>query len=115
MATAGVKRVGRGYQSDNLGPVQGLPPLSASTSKRSTYNQSTFNSSRRAMPPPVSSEDLKVPGALDEHGHLVCRSITPEIPHHKDDGHNKVAFVRRAFNAVAGKTVSRRLSRAIAQ
>ncbi|KZP18621.1 hypothetical protein FIBSPDRAFT_933382 [Athelia psychrophila] len=113
MATAGVKRVGRGYQSDNLGPAQGPPPLSASTTKRSTYSQSTFNSSRRAMPPPVSSEDLKVPGALDENGHLACRSNTPEIPHHKDDGHNKVAFVRRAFKAVTGKTVSRRLSRAV--
>lgn len=113
MATAGVKRVGRGYQSDNLGPIQGQPPPAASTSKRSVYNQSTFTSSRRAMPPPVSSEDLKVPGALDEYGQMTCRSVTPEIPHHKDDSHNTVALVRRAFKAVTGKTVSRRLSRAV--
>ncbi|KAF7980025.1 hypothetical protein HWV62_40146 [Athelia sp. TMB] len=114
MATAGVKRVGRGYQSDNLNSVQDQPPLATSNPKRSHYSQGTFNSSRRAMPPPISSEDLKVPGALDEYGHLTCRSITPEPPHHKDEGHNTVAFVRRAFKAVAGKTVSRRLSRAIA-
>jgi len=35
------------------------------------------------------------------------------VSHYKDDGNNTVALVRRAFKAVTGKTVTRRLSRTI--
>lgn len=66
MSTTGVKRVGKGYQSEAKSEIpvasKGLGPP-----KRS---QNFFLSTRRAMPPPVSSEDLRVRkvASVDEFG-----------------------------------------------
>jgi len=88
MATAGVKRVGRGYQSDNFGPVQDAA----------------------APAPPVSSEDLKLPRTVDESG--LVRKTSPDVSYYKDDSNNTVALVRRAFKAVVTGTTGR-LSRTV--
>ncbi|EGN98501.1 hypothetical protein SERLA73DRAFT_183549, partial [Serpula lacrymans var. lacrymans S7.3] len=58
MAATGVKRVGRGYQSDNRRSIQHVatrapePKLAGPHANR---NFRVFSSARRAMPPPVSS------------------------------------------------------------
>ena len=54
MSTTGVKRVGKGYQSDNKGQVSATvgPKVPTLNIKRA------FNTSRRPMPPPVSSDDV---------------------------------------------------------
>lgn len=112
MATSGVKRVGRGYQSDNVGPVQSsLDPRVTTPPQSYNHNHRVFNSARRAMPPPVSSDDFKSSTPVDEFGLVACRAEF-DTPAHKDDANNTVAFVRRAFKTmVTGKTVTRRLSR----
>ncbi|KIM43003.1 hypothetical protein M413DRAFT_393485 [Hebeloma cylindrosporum] len=70
MATSGVKRLGKGYQSDNLAPVgSGIGNTSASLGPSAYHghqqNQQqpplrtrAFYSTRRPMPPPVSSDDV---------------------------------------------------------
>jgi len=113
MATAGVKTVGRGYQSDNLGPVQNAPDLAPSTHYHKHNNNHRIFNTARPMPPPVSSEDLKQQQrTVDEFG-LVSRTANADVSHYKDDRNNTVALVRRAFKAVTGKTVTRRMSRTI--
>jgi hypothetical protein len=105
MATTGVKKVGRGYQSDNPGP---LP----SAQYRSHHNNHRLFNSARPTPPPVSNEGLKHAKLVDEFG-LVTPKVNPDVSHYKDDGSNTVAFVRRAFKVVAGKTATKRMSRTI--
>jgi hypothetical protein len=112
LATAGVKRVGRGYQSDNLGPAQNAPDPGPSTHFHKHNNNHRIFNTTRPIPPPVSSEDLKLPRTVDESG-LVSPKASADVSHYKDDGNNTVALVRRAFKAVTGKTVTRRLSRTI--
>jgi hypothetical protein len=115
MATSGVKRVGRGYQSDNVGSMQSSLDPRASSTLGFNYNRNhsrVFNSVRRAMPPPVSSDDLNMQLDVDEFG-LITRT-TPGIdtPNHRGESSNTVALVRRAFKAVVtGKTVTKRLSK----
>ncbi|KAH8082009.1 hypothetical protein BXZ70DRAFT_631704 [Cristinia sonorae] len=54
MSTTGVKRNGRGYQSDNFGVT------SHTAQPKGTLSKGFFNTtSRRPMPPPVSSEDWR--------------------------------------------------------
>ncbi|GLB38202.1 putative protein tyrosine kinase [Lyophyllum shimeji] len=110
MATSGVKRLGKGYQSDNTGPVSSatLPTNAKSESHR------MFHSARRPMPPPVSSEDQRRTVSVDELG-VIGHAPVASLEGHtvlKDDGKNTVALMRRAIKAIVpGKTTSRRLSR----
>jgi len=114
MATSGVKRVGRGYQSDNIGSMHNTLDPRISSTQGYNHNRNhnrVFNSARRAMPPPVSSDDLKTQLDVDEFG-LVTWTPAIDTPNHKGEGNNTVALVRRAFKAVVtGKTVTKRLSR----
>jgi hypothetical protein len=41
----------------------------------------------------------------------VTPKASPDVSHYKDDSNNTVALVRRAFQVVTGKTVTRRVSR----
>ncbi|GBE83047.1 predicted protein [Sparassis crispa] len=108
MSTAGVKRMGRGYQSDNVGPVLNVPPQNATAYKR---NQKLFHSSRRPMPPPISSDDMQA-CSVDEFG-VVIPPIGKRPPPH-DTNKTTVTIVRKAFKAiVSGKTVSTRFSKAL--
>ena len=112
MATSGVKRVGRGYQSNIAGPVKNLLDARVTTPSQSyNHNHRVFNSARRAMPPPVPSDDFKSSTAVNDFGLVACRAEI-DTPPHKDDINNTVAFVRRAFKTmVTGKTMTRSLSR----
>ncbi|KIJ62558.1 hypothetical protein HYDPIDRAFT_50068, partial [Hydnomerulius pinastri MD-312] len=115
MATSGVKRVGKGYQSDNFKPlhstVSGVEHGRLSSSQSRGFG--VFGTGRRAMPPPVSSEDQwRRSTSIDELGFVACGAGSNASRPSKDE--SKATFVRRAFKAmVPGKTVSRRLSRPI--
>lgn len=61
MSTTGVKRNGRGYQSDNMGPM--------SHTAQPKVAKAFFTTSRKPMPPPVSSEDWR-DLSTDEFGTL---------------------------------------------
>ncbi|KAL4081209.1 hypothetical protein J3A83DRAFT_166776 [Scleroderma citrinum] len=123
MATTGVKRVGKGYQSDNFKPVQSFVAATTpgDTSKASSSQSRTFGvfgSSKRQMPPPVSSDDIwRQSSSIDELGFGTCGAgIVPVTsrPVCKDDSKNTAALVRRAIRAIVpGKTISRRLSRTL--
>lgn len=109
MSTTGVKRLGQGYQSDNIGPVSSLPQPTGA--KR---NQKFFNSARRPMPPPISSEDIRRATSVDEFGVVVRSANVLATPTTPTEHKNTVAIVRRAFKAmVTGKTVSTRSSKAV--
>ena len=107
MATSGVKRLGKGYQSDNAGPVCGdlVGPVSANKRRH-------FYSSRKPMPPPVSSEDQRRVASMDELGVASSEESHLDTPNSKDDGNTTVALVRKAIKLMVPKaTSSRRLSR----
>ncbi|KAG7088184.1 hypothetical protein E1B28_012202 [Marasmius oreades] len=107
MATSGVKRVGKGYQSDIRGPVHSTvqPPENVPARHR------VFYSTRRQMPPPVSSDQMHI--VVDELGVMSSTPVTgAEHEIFGDQSNTTVAIVRRAFKAmVPGKTLNRRLSR----
>ncbi|KAG6914867.1 hypothetical protein DXG01_014842 [Tephrocybe rancida] len=115
MATSGVKRLGKGYQSDNTGPVTNrslaIPAPCPRPEKR------VFHSSRRPMPAAVSSDDLQRRAvSVDELGVISRGPVSSDaLAGHttlKDDGNKTSALVRRAIKAfVPGKSTSRRLSR----
>ncbi|KAH9936578.1 uncharacterized protein B0H18DRAFT_1113952 [Fomitopsis serialis] len=106
MSTAGVKRVGKGYQSQTAAvPVSNIPVHMATHAKR---NQHFFRSTRRPMPPPVSSDDLRRAASIDEFG-VVMRAAGAHdrSPDPFDQSKNTVAIVRKAFKAiVSGKPMS---------
>jgi len=106
MATTGVKKVGRGNQSDNLGHVQNRPNTLPSAQHQN--NHRLFNAAR-PMPPSMSNEDMKFPRAVEDFG-LEARETSANVSHYKDDSSNTVALVRRALKAVVtGKTVTKQL------
>ncbi|KAF9468652.1 kinase-like domain-containing protein [Collybia nuda] len=113
MATSGVKRLGKGYQSDNIGPVSNTVGPAVSYYRRD--NGKIFHSTRRPMPPPVSSDDQRRTVSVDELGVITYVPTSEESgssPGFKDEGNTTVALVRRAIKAfVPGKTASKRLSR----
>lgn len=116
MATTGVKRVGKGYQSDNFRPLQNTAPLDAGklpAGHSRTFG--VFGTSKRQMPPPVSSDDVWCRASIDELGFTTCSNAIRSTPRtSKDDNKNTAALVRRAIKAIVpGKTVSRRLSRTL--
>ncbi len=107
MATTGVKRLGKGYQSDNV-----WAPTSAPTVASYKKNGKIFGTGRRAMPPPVSSDDVQ-PGLDVEFGILNTDKHSP-LSHGRHEGTTSVKGVTKVLRAiVTGKTVSKRQSRAI--
>jgi hypothetical protein len=116
MSTTGVKRVGKGYQSDNFGPAHNVPStLDCKPTNNNPRNFKVFNSARRtAMPSPVSSDDPWQNPSVEELGYVTCSAGASRTS--KEDSKNTatVTLVRRAIKAIVpGKTVSRRLSRTI--
>ncbi|KAI0754696.1 hypothetical protein C8Q80DRAFT_1266285 [Daedaleopsis nitida] len=99
MSTTGVKRSGKGYQSENVcAPVENIRPHS-SMAKRSQK----FFTARRQMPPPVSSDDLRRSSSIDEFGAFMS---TPAP--NQEQNKNTIAIVRKAFKAiVTGKPNAR--------
>ncbi|KAJ3878680.1 hypothetical protein F5051DRAFT_452132 [Lentinula edodes] len=110
MATSGVKRLGKGYQSDNVGPVHNT----ISHANHTKQSHRAFYSVRKPlqMPPPVASEDQAKAVAVDEFGIIGYSTESTGVTVLKDENNGTVALVRRAFKAIVpGKTVNRRLSR----
>ena len=104
MATSGVKRVGKGYQSCHVKPVSTGPPSSSSSSSRSPGK--FFHSTRRPMPPPVSSQDRFAGGSVDELGRIQPGSMGVESLGLREDRAGAAKVVSRALKAlVTGKTV----------
>ncbi|KAJ3528926.1 hypothetical protein NM688_g7927 [Phlebia brevispora] len=96
MSTTGVKRVGKGYQSDNKGPVSNKAQPKVSTYKR---GPTLFHSTRKPMPPPVSSEDVyrrSSTGDVDEFGVVTCGQSSVAL----QEASNTVGTVRRAFKTL---------------
>ena len=108
MATSGVKPVGKGYQSSHVKPV------STGTSSSSSSSRSPgkfFHSSRRPMPLPVSSEDRRFAGSVDELGRIQPGSIDADTCGLREDRAGAARVVSRAFKAlVTGKTVMKNAS-----
>lgn len=101
MATTGVKRVGRGYQSEAHAPVtNSFDPRPPPKTHR------VFGSNRRPMPPAVSSDDM-IPGS-DEFG------VSLDTTDDAIDTKQTVGFgLRRALKAVTTGHLNRRLSKSI--
>lgn len=102
MSTTGVKRVGKGYQSDAKPILSNTMPPKAPTMRRGSF----FHSSRKPMPPPVSSDDAgmrpRPSGAdveIDEFGVVQTPGYTPNAPF-QDSTNNTVGTVRRALKAI---------------
>ena len=137
MATSGVKRLGKGYQSDHLGPVGGCGIGNTSTStslgssafggqhqhqQQQSLKTRAFYSTKRPMPPPVSSDDLvrdddeqRRAVSVDELGWRAYSGVGVGSPgaNGREEG-NTVAFkMRKAMKLMVPKStaMSRRLSR----
>ncbi|KAJ7069621.1 CAMK/CAMKL/MARK protein kinase [Mycena amicta] len=113
MATTGVKRLGKGYQSDNAGPVSytvnATAPRTPAAAPPRVHR--AFHSARRAMRPPVSSDDVdnRLSASVDELGVMTYAGPGTTSPR---EGNTTITLMRKALKAfVPGKTVSRRMSR----
>lgn len=115
MATSGVKRVGRGYQSELAVPVDSEPrSLSRSLGPDGAIPKASpkmFLSARKsAMPPPVSSEDMvdeRRAKSVDEIGVMQTFSGVSSAPLTRDPRTKTVKNVRKALKAmVTGRTAS---------
>lgn len=109
MATSGVKRLGKGYQSDNIAPAIG--PTGSATLQ---YGKGrSFYSTRRPMPPPVSSADqFRAAASVDELGNMSYAASPPHADLKQHEGHGTASLVRKAIKLMVPKSnASRRLSR----
>ena len=113
MSTTGVKRVGKGYQSENFKPLHNAPPtLECKPTHNNPRNFKVFASARRAMPPPVSSDDQCRDLSVEELGFTTCSASVSRTSKEDIKNTTTVTLVRRAIKAIVpGRTVSRRLSR----
>ena len=115
MATSGVKRLGKGYQSDNVGPLSNNLGVSCAPKYN---NHRAFHSTRRPMPPPVSSADPIRAVCVDELG-VMNYDTRPSTAGSggqtvlKDENNTTVALVRRAIKAIVPGKTTRRLSRMV--
>jgi serine/threonine-protein kinase GIN4 len=107
LATSGVKRVGKGYQSCHVKPISTNMSLSSSKSPGRF-----FHSTRRPMPPPVSSEDKFMTWTPDELGVMSSDHVDVDGPGLSEDHAGAAKAVSRALKAlVTGKAVVKKASR----
>lgn len=108
MSTTGVKRNGKGYQSYNANaPVENITRPQSSMARRS---QKFFNTTKRQMPPPVSSEDIRRSSSIDEFGAFMS---TP-APTSQEQNHKTITIVRKAFKAIVnGKPGTTRVAKPV--
>lgn len=107
MATSGVKRVGKGYQSCHVKPIS--TDMSPSSSKGPGR---FFHSTRRPMPPPVSSEDKFMTWTPDQIGVMSSDYVDVDGPGFCEDNAGAAKAVSRALKAlVTGKAVVKKASR----
>ena len=107
MANSGVKRVGKGYQSRHVKPIPiNVPPSSSKSPGR------FFHSTRRPMPPPVSSEDKFQTWTPEEFSVIPSDHGNPNGPGLCEDNAGAARAVSRALKAlVTGKAVVKKASR----
>lgn len=101
--TTGVKKVGLGYQSDIRGATANV--LTSTPSKRTAL----FHSTRKAIPPSVSSKDWRRTVSVDELARPV--PSTPEPISKEERVVGTASAMKRAFMAITGKTGAKRPSR----
>lgn len=118
MATSGVKRLGKGYQSDNIGPAGntvGHATAGAGEHNGKRDSHRVFYSAKRPMPPPVSSEDVqKGAMSVDELGITTAAPVDERLASSTSamkDEVNAGSLMQRIKAMVPGKPASRRLSR----
>jgi len=108
MATSGVKRVGKGYQSCHVRPVAKNVPSPAKSPGR------FFHSTRRRMPPPVSSDDMFLMSSSDELGVILSNNANDDGPGLREDRTGTAKVFSRALKAlVAGKPAVNKGSRTL--
>jgi serine/threonine-protein kinase GIN4 len=106
MATNGVKRVGKGYQSCHVKPVSAnVHPGSSRSPGR------FFHSTRRPMPPPISSEDKFITSSVDEHGAMQSGSAGADADLREDRAGAAKAVSRALKALVTGRPVVKTASR----
>ncbi|KAF8582851.1 hypothetical protein K439DRAFT_1412806 [Ramaria rubella] len=105
MASSGVKRLGKGYQSNIV--TSNIVDVPVSAFKR---NPKLFHSARRGILPPQETPRKSV--SVDELGALSATQASATSESRREDGSNTLKLMRRAFKAITGGSVSRRLSKA---
>lgn len=106
MATSGVKRLGKGYQSDNISSIPQSSTLGPAASHSKGRN---FYSTKRPMPPPVSSADQRRATSVDELGVMMYADLSGVKG---QDANASVSLVRKAINLMVPKaSASKRMSR----
>jgi len=104
MATSGVKRVGKGYQSDFIPP---RPSASNRTSLGSgaikkRHSRMFFGAPKTPMLPPISSEDVvqRRGVSVDEMGIISYGPVSAGPDDVESTGPLTVSFVRKAIKAI---------------
>jgi serine/threonine-protein kinase GIN4 len=106
MATNGVKRVGKGYQSCHVRPIAKNVPSPAKSPGR------FFHSTRRRMPPPVSSDDMFMMSSTDELGVILSDNANDDgIGLQEDRAGTTKGFSRALKALVTGKPAVNKASR----
>ena len=108
MSTTGVKRVGKGYQSDNVAAISNIPRPKVSGRLQKRSSNFFLAGGRRQMPPPVSSEDLRRRSQSvgpDEFGSVstVPSSGSDTVGSKGDKSDESLGIVRRALKAITVK------------
>lgn len=107
MATSGVKRVGKGYQSCCVRPISRNASLESPKSPGRF-----FHPTRRPMPPPVSSDDKLIASSVDELGAMEFGSAGFDDAVLREDRSGAAKAVSRALKAlVTGRPVVKTASR----
>jgi serine/threonine-protein kinase GIN4 len=109
MATSSVKRVGKGYQSCHVKPISiNVPSPSSKSPGR------FFHSTRRPMPPPVSSEDKFMTSSADEFGVMLSDNANVDGAGLREDRASTAKAVSRALKAIViGRTGVKKASRSL--
>ena len=93
MSTTGVRRAGKGYQSDNGGPVGHLASPKPIPHKK---KENFFSTKCKGLPPPVSSDDWRK-SVVDEFGAIGSNSKDDAQPVGKGE---QSSIVRRALRTI---------------
>lgn len=117
MATSGVKRVGKGYQSEFIPPAP--PPSGEPGSKSGAIHRRhsrMFFSPKTPMLPPISSEDVaqRRGVSVDEMGVISYGPVSTGPDTSMSTGPLSVSFMRKAIKAMVPTTKnSKRLSKMV--
>jgi len=105
MATSGVKRVGKGYQSDFVPPRHYSSNLGLGAMKK-RHSRMFFGAPKTPMLPPISSEDVvqRRGVSVDEMGVISYGRVSAGPDDVESTGPLTVSFVRKAIKAMVPST-----------